>query len=68
LTLGFDTPERVVVNPVSGKVYMQACNFLFVPNPVCDLLIFDNALNRLADLPDTGPAVAVNPQPTKFTF
>ncbi len=62
LTLGFDTPGKVIVNPVSGRVYMQACNFLFVPNPVCDLLVFDNALNRLADLPDTGPAVAVNPR------
>jgi DNA-binding beta-propeller fold protein YncE len=64
--LGFDTPGKVIVNPVTQRVYMQACNFLFVANPICDLLVFDSTLNVLADLPNTGPAVAVNPRTNRI--
>ena len=62
-TLGFDTPGLVKVNPVTQKVYMQACEFLRVAEPSCDLVVFDGALTRiLADLPNSGAPVAVDPR------
>jgi DNA-binding beta-propeller fold protein YncE len=62
LPLNFDNAGPVLVNPVTQKVYVQACNFLFVANITCDLLVFDGRLNLLADLPSTGVPVAIDPK------
>jgi len=62
LALGFDTPGRIMLNPVTQKIYMQACNFLKLAEPVCDLLVLNGSLDTiLADLPDTGPPLAIDP-------
>ena len=60
--LGFDTPGPIMFNPVTQKLYMQACNFLKVAEGICDLLVFNASLDIIVDLPDTGPPVAIDPR------